>query len=82
MRSADRDLQDNSLVGSLDRFAKTADLRDLVDSILTQVHPYYVYNWGIQDVMPVWEARTHNSSNLLSLCLGQEQGQLLNLKSI
>ena len=35
MKSADRDLQDKNLVGSLDRFAKAAGLRD---SILTHVY--------------------------------------------
>ncbi len=41
VRSADRDSQDKNLVGSLDRFAKTAGSRDLVDSILTHVYPFY-----------------------------------------
>ena len=40
MRSVDRDSQDKNLVGSLDRFAKTADSRDSDDSILiTHVYP-------------------------------------------
>ncbi len=37
--SADRDSQDKNLVSSLDRFAKTAGLRDSVDSVLTHVYP-------------------------------------------
>ncbi len=41
VRSADRDSQDKNLVGSLVRFAKTAGSRDLFDSILTHVYPYY-----------------------------------------
>ncbi len=40
VRSAERDSQDKNLVGLLDRFAKTADSRDSVDSILTHVYPY------------------------------------------
>ena len=35
VRCADRESQDKNLVGSLDRFAKTAG-----SSILTHVHPY------------------------------------------
>ncbi len=38
--SADRDLHDKNLVGSLVRFAKTSGSRDSVDSILTHVYPY------------------------------------------
>ena len=30
-----------NFVSSLDRFAKAADLRDSVDSILTHVYPYH-----------------------------------------
>ncbi len=39
VRSAGRDSQDNNLVGSLDRFAKTAGSRDSVNLILTHVYP-------------------------------------------
>ncbi len=38
-RIADRESQDKNLVGSLDRFAKTAGSRDSVDSIFTHVYP-------------------------------------------
>ncbi len=37
VRSSDRGSQDKNLVGSLDRFGKTAGSRDSVDSILTHV---------------------------------------------
>ncbi len=37
--SADRDSQDKNLVGSLNRFAKTAVSRNWVDSIFTHVYP-------------------------------------------
>ncbi len=40
VRSADRDSQDKNLVVSLGQFAKTADSRDAVNSILTHVYPY------------------------------------------
>ncbi len=41
VRSADHDSQDKNLVGSLDRFAKTAGSHDSVDSILIHVYPYF-----------------------------------------
>ena len=37
--NADRDLQDKNLVGSPDRFAKTAGSRN---SLLSHVYPYYI----------------------------------------
>ncbi len=39
VKSADRDSQDENLVGSLDRFAKMADSHNSVDSIVTPVYP-------------------------------------------
>ena len=41
VRCADHESQDKNVVGSLERFAKTAGSRDLVDSILTHVHVYH-----------------------------------------
>ncbi len=39
--SADRELQDKNLVGSLDRFAQMAGSRGSVDLILTHVYPFH-----------------------------------------
>ncbi len=54
VRSADCDSKDKNLVGSLDRFAKTAGSRDSVDSILTHVYTpnNFIGHGGVEKHVP------------------------------